>query len=92
MKGGWRLVCEGACPREHRPLACRVFPLRVRLIANEADGTTQATAELDPRAWAVCPLLEKGGLRAMSGDFIAAVEQAESVEALITAALRKMAK
>ena len=23
FKGGKRLVCEGVCPREHRPLACR---------------------------------------------------------------------
>ena len=74
VKGGKRLVCRGSCPREHRPLACRLFPLRVRV---EGDGDqAHAVAELDPRAWAVCPLLEKGGLRAMSGDFIAAVERA----------------
>ncbi|MDD3411899.1 MAG: hypothetical protein PHY12_13930 [Eubacteriales bacterium] len=76
LKGGKRLVCEGACPREARPLACRVFPLRIRLEMDELGEHTKAKAELDPRAWAVCPLLEKGGLRAMSGEFIAAVEQA----------------
>jgi hypothetical protein len=75
-RGGWRLVCEGVCPRAHRPLACRMFPLRVRLTANEADGTVRAEAELDPRAWAVCPLPEEGGLRAMSAPFVGAVAQA----------------
>ena len=76
VKDGQRLVCEGACPREHRPLACRMFPLRVRLTAREDEGTTDVKAELDPRAWAVCPLLEEGGLRAMGEPFIHAVEEA----------------
>lgn len=70
FEGGKRFVCEGTCIREHRPIACRLFPLRVRL----KDGG--AEAELDPRAWAVCPLLERGGMRAMSQDFIAAVKAA----------------
>jgi len=42
----------------------------------ERDGQTQVEAELDPRAWAICPLPEEGGLRAMRQDFIAAVQQA----------------
>ncbi len=73
--GGFRLVCEGSCPRAHRPLACRLFPLRVRLQPNAA-GVPGCKAELDPRSWAVCPLPEEGGLRAMRADFIAAVENA----------------
>jgi hypothetical protein len=36
----------------------------------------QISAELDPRAWAVCPLLEQGGMRAMDSAFITAVEEA----------------
>lgn len=68
--GGKRLICQGHCPREHRPLACRLFPLRVRISAG------RAAAEIDPRAWCVCPLLEQGGLRAMSGAFVEAVEKA----------------
>ena len=76
VKGGMRLVCDGRCPRERRPLACRMFPLRVRLAANEVEGTTDVTAELDPRAWAICPLLEEGGLRAMGEPFIGAVQEA----------------
>ncbi len=68
--GGKRLICQGHCPREQRPLACRLFPLRVRI----SDG--RAVAEIDPRAWCVCPLPEQGGLRAMSRAFVEAVEQA----------------
>ena len=76
FKGGKRFVCEGRCSREHRPLACRLFPLRIRLETDETGDETRAVAELDPRAWAVCPLLEQGGMRAMSQDFIRAVEEA----------------
>lgn len=71
--GGKRLICQGRCPREHRPLACRLFPLRVRI----QEG--RAVAEIDPRSWCVCPLPEQGGLRAMSGAFIAAVERAGDI-------------
>jgi len=77
FKGGKRFVCEGKCSRENRPLACRIFPLRIRL---ETDGEeTHAKAEIDPRAWCVCPLLEQGGMRAMSQEFIAAVERAGDI-------------
>ena len=75
-KGGKRFVCEGTCKREHRPLACRIFPLRIRLEMDETGEETHAKAEIDPRAWCVCPILEQGGLRAMSGEFVAAVERA----------------
>ena len=71
VRGGWRLVCEGTCAREHRPLACRIFPLRMSL---KADGHVQA--EIDPRAWWICPLCGQGGMRAMSADFAEAVRQA----------------
>lgn len=77
FKGGRRLVCEGVCPREHRPLACRLFPLRIRLDTQGEE--THAVAEPDPRAWYICPLLEQGGLRAMSQEFIKAVEAAGDV-------------
>ena len=76
-KGGKRFVCEGKCSRADRPLACRIFPLRIRL---ETEGEeTRAKAEIDPRAWCVCPLLEQGGMRAMSRDFVAAVERAGNI-------------
>ena len=75
-KGGWRLVCDGQCPREHRPFACRVFPLRIRIVDAGQEDETSVQAEVDPRAWACCPLPEEGGLRAVRADFIAAVEAA----------------
>ncbi len=76
VKGGVRLVCSGECPREHRPFACRIFPLRIRATFAGDNPDVQISAELDPRAWAVCPLLEQGGIRAMDSAFIAAVEDA----------------
>ena len=74
-KGGKRLVCEGTCPREYRPLACRLFPLRIRLDAQEDGQAVKAVPEIDPRAWRCCPLPEMGGLRAMSGEFVEAVRK-----------------
>ena len=78
-KGGFRLVCEGTCLREHRPLGCRIFPLRICLASDEAGFETHAKAEIDPRAWAVCPLPEMGGLRAMNPAFVEAVRQAGEI-------------
>lgn len=47
-------VCRGTCPRQDRPLACRLFPLRIRL--------TRQGPELgmDPRSAGVCPLYASG--------------------------------
>lgn len=75
-RGGKRLVCEGQCLRGHRPIACRIFPLRMKVVSEDCGEHHHVVAELDPRAWAVCPLLEEGGLRAMRSEFIQAVEQA----------------
>ena len=72
FKGGKRLVCEGTCPREHRPLACRLFPPRIRVMVDES-SEPYAKPEIDPRGWCCCPILEQGGLRAMSQEFIEAV-------------------
>lgn len=80
-RGGKRLVCSGACPRDLRPLACRIFPLRIRVECDANGENTRAVPELDPRAWCCCPLLEMGGMRAMSAGFIEAVRLAG--EALI---------
>lgn len=76
-KGGKRLVCEGTCPREHRPLACRLFPLRLRVVTDDPAGEhAHAVAEWDPRAGHVCPLADEGGLQAMNPAFIRAAEEA----------------
>jgi hypothetical protein len=76
IRGGKRLICQGSCPREHRPLMCRVFPLRMKVLTDEETQTARAAAEIDPRAWAVCPLPERGGLRAISDVFVKRVEDA----------------
>lgn len=80
-KGGWRLVCQGICPRQHRPLACRLFPLRIRLEGQGGGGGAapfRVLAEVDPRAWALCPLPEEGGgrLNALNPAFVQGVEAA----------------
>ena len=49
------LVCSGGCPREERPLACRLFPL---FLAFKEDGTTRV--RMDARAREVCPLCDYG--------------------------------
>ena len=63
------LVCEGRCPRENRPLACRIFPL-VTLPGGRAP--------LDVRAWPVCPLMPHGR-KALRQDFVAVVKQAARI-------------
>ena len=63
------LVCEGSCPRENRPMACRIFPLCAR-----SDGPG-FILQLDPRAWPVCPLMPHG-LSAMDPAFVAAARVA----------------
>ena len=40
-------VCNGTCPRERRPLSCRVFPLV---------PSDKNVSEIDLRARAICPL------------------------------------
>ncbi len=63
------LVCEGTCPREERPLACRLFPLSARIDARQ--GSEGFFLKLDPRAWPVCPLMPHG-LPALDPAFVAA--------------------
>ncbi len=71
---GLKLVCHGECPRENRPLSCRIFPLVIRAKRQE-DGTQKANISMDIRAWPVCPLMQSGkkGLRA---EFVDAVKTA----------------
>jgi len=71
---GLRLVCRGECPRENRPLSCRIFPMVIRAKRQE-DGTAKANISMDVRAWPVCPLMQSGkkGLRA---DFVDTVKAA----------------
>ena len=64
------LVCDGACDRDERPLACRLFPLFLRF---GAEGETKV--RIDARARAVCPLCDYG-IKALDPAFRAAARQA----------------
>ena len=70
LPGGTLLTCSGTCQREDRPLACRVFPLVMRLA--EAGEPRLA---LDPRAWPICPLMPSG-MAGLSSGFVEAAEDA----------------
>lgn len=49
------LVCRGSCPREARPLSCRLFPL---FLSFRKDGSPKVI--MDRRARSVCPLTDYG--------------------------------
>lgn len=66
-------VCRGACPREMRPLSCRLFPLFLRL---SEDGSSRV--RLDPRARALCPLCGYG-ISALDPAFLRAAREAYDV-------------
>ncbi len=61
-------VCRGTCPRDDRPLACRLFPLFLRF-------SGQKHVTLDPRAHALCPLCDFG-LEGLDPAFVRAAQQA----------------
>jgi hypothetical protein len=64
------LTCEGRCPRDMRPLGCRIFPLTPH---REKDGTLHV--RVDRRAFAMCPLAPHG-VRALNPAFVRAVQDA----------------
>lgn len=66
-------VCGGRCPREERPLACRLFPL---FLAFMKSGKTKV--RMDTRAASVCPLYSCGAI-GLDGDFLAAAREAYDV-------------
>ncbi len=71
---GKRLICHGMCERENRPLACRIFPLAIKLSGQE-DGSPKANIIMDVRAWPVCPLM-KSGRKGLKMEFVSAVRDA----------------
>lgn len=90
--GGPLLTCEGACAREERPLACRVFPLMFAVENGEAG------VRLDPRAWPLCPLMPSG-ISGLRPDFVGAAREAARMlcacpeqRAFIEAEQRKVAE
>lgn len=46
-------VCKGKCDRNHRPLACRIFPFFPTI-----DEKGRVFVELDYRATRLCPMVE----------------------------------
>lgn len=68
--GGCQMcTCHGACARDQRPLACRLFPLTPIRVRGEW------TVRLDSRAWAMCPLM-RGGMRGLDPEFVIAAKAA----------------
>ncbi len=63
------LACAKECPREQRPLACRVFPLIARPRGRGIG------LQMDPRAWPVCPLMPHGE-RGLDAVFVKATRAA----------------
>lgn len=76
MPGMLLLTCNGRCQRELRPLACRMFPLIP--VLQMRDGHEALRVQVDPRAYAVCPLCESG-VRGMDGAFAQAVLQSARI-------------
>ncbi|MFP4200869.1 MAG: hypothetical protein ACLFS8_05585 [Clostridia bacterium] len=52
-RGAWFVTCEGYCPREMRPFACRTFPLIPHM---RDDGGWKLI--LDPNGLPICPLIQ----------------------------------
>ena len=64
---GKMLNCESGCDREHRPFACRIFPLTP---VQNAQG--KWTVRMDARARMMCPLY-RSGARGLNPAFTKAV-------------------
>ena len=67
------LYCGGRCPRENRPLGCRIFPLTPWRKRSGA-----LSVRVDRRSFAMCPLAP-GGLRALNPEFVSAALRALSI-------------
>ena len=67
--GGDILVCVSPCPREARPLACRIFPL------TPVFSRGVWTVRMDARARRMCPLV-RSGVKGLSREFALAVREA----------------
>jgi len=66
-------VCDAACERSNRPLACRLFPLFHKF---KEDGVTKL--RMDVRAKSVCPLTDYG-IKALDPDFKQAARRAYDI-------------
>lgn len=72
---GWHgkikfMQCLGKCPREKRPLACRVFPLAPYLTAGGS-----LTLHMDNELGRICPLVQAGDINRLDKKFVTRVRQ-----------------
>jgi len=61
------LSCSAYCPREQRPLACRLFPLIPHIRKDGRYGV-----KMHPFAGGLCPLVERGGVQGLDPEFVRA--------------------
>ncbi len=65
------LVCRGECPREYRPLSCRIFPV-IPYINEEG----RAEFRLDLRSLGICPVVFNPRENPVEDEFIEALYSA----------------
>jgi hypothetical protein len=74
LSGGYRirlLVCKGKCPREIRPLSCRIFPIIPYI---NSDGRVEF--RLDLRSLGICPVVYSPVENPVEEEFIEALYHA----------------
>ncbi|MBQ3053837.1 MAG: hypothetical protein IJC89_02905 [Clostridia bacterium] len=59
------LVCKSSCPRDKRPLSCRIFPLLPYV--NEYG---EVSVKLDPRGKSVCPIVKADLMEELNSEFV----------------------
>ncbi len=64
------LRCNGSCPREERPMACRIFPVAPYLTA-----AGELEIVLDDDALFLCPLVRQKNIEDLDTDFLEGVEK-----------------
>ena len=72
------LRCKGSCPREHRPLACRLFPLAAVLrppAHGRCEKETAMDVILDPDAAILCPLARYATMDQLDPEFVRACRE-----------------
>lgn len=68
------LTCKGTCPRNERPLSCRLFPLMAYLTEEDF-----VELRLDPKALSICPLTRDIELYPIEESYIDALYDALEV-------------
>ena len=66
------LICRGRCPRDRRPLACRLFPLAAEVTADRTGHGYAIDVGLDADAAIMCPLARRARLDQLDPEFVEA--------------------